>query len=290
MKRRITFLPKKEIAQIKHGVQEDKVFFRNMARQVSQPTNIPNLAKSIFDVLNQDLIKKAIEPHIPKRGVDYFTDEEKADFLSLIQTYAEEYLESLPKAENGEDGKDGRPGRDGIEGPRGFQGLPGADGRLILAEEIRDKLHSLIDTERLNGEFIQGILTQKEFEEFKAQYSSEGEATKKKINTLDQRWHGGGISKVSTDSTLKGNGTPSSPLSVVSGGSSSGFQLPLSGAVNGSNQTYTWTTAPNAIVVDGVPYIATSQDGTVNWTISGISGLTTTLVNIAPNGSIFSPC
>ncbi len=35
------------------------------------------------------------------------------------------------------------------------------------------------------------------------------------LNMNDMRWHGGGLSKVSHDTTLTGEGTPSSPLSVV---------------------------------------------------------------------------
>jgi len=72
---------------------------------------------------------------------------------------------------------------------------------------------------------------------------------------------------------------------IASSGSSA-FQLPLSGAVNGTNQTFVWAKAPNVIVVDGVPYIATSQDGTQNW----LGSTTTVFQNIAPNSSIFSPC
>ena len=65
------------------------------------------------------------------------------------------------------------------------------------------------------------------------------------------------------------------------GGVGSGFQLPLTGSVDASNQTFTWTTAPNVLVVDGAPIQKTQQDGTVNW-----SGTTTTLLTTAPVYSI----
>jgi hypothetical protein len=63
----------------------------------------------------------------------------------------------------------------------------------------------------------------------------------------------------------------------------SNFQLPLTGVVNGSNQTYTWTTAPTAIVVDGTTLQKVEQSGTVNWT-----GTTTTVLTVPPVNSIIA--
>ncbi len=66
--------------------------------------------------------------------------------------------------------------------------------------------------------------------------------------------------------------------------SSSGYQNPTVGVVNGVNQVYTWATAPSVIVVDqGRPMQKVSSDGTVNWT-----GTTTTTLAIAPNFDIFA--
>jgi hypothetical protein len=72
------------------------------------------------------------------------------------------------------------------------------------------------------------------------------------------------------------------------GGSSkeggSGFQIPTSGPVDGSNKTFIWATAPNVIVVDqGRAMQQTSSDGTVNWT-----GTTTTVLTNAPNNDIYA--
>ena len=69
---------------------------------------------------------------------------------------------------------------------------------------------------------------------------------------------------------------------LQSGGSGSGYQLPT-GTVNGSNQTFTFATAPNAIVVDGATLQKTEQTGTVNWT-----GTTTVIMTIPPVNSIFA--
>ncbi len=61
----------------------------------------------------------------------------------------------------------------------------------------------------------------------------------------------------------------------------SGYQAPLSGGLTGTN---TWATAPNVIVVDGVPKQKLQTDGiTANWT-----GTTTTVLAIAPAFDIFA--
>lgn len=68
----------------------------------------------------------------------------------------------------------------------------------------------------------------------------------------------------------------------VSSGGGSTYQVPTSGSVNGTNTVFVWTTAPNVIVVDGVPKHKTQSDGTTNWT-----GTTTTTLSVAPNYDIF---
>lgn len=69
-----------------------------------------------------------------------------------------------------------------------------------------------------------------------------------------------------------------------SGGISSGYQAPTAGAVNGTNNVFTWATAPNVIVLDnGNAMNKVSSDGTVNWT-----GTMTTTLNQAPNFNIYA--
>ena len=88
------------------------------------------------------------------------------------------------------------------------------------------------------------------------------------------------VTGVTTNQSIKWNGT----RWVAYTPSTGGFQIPVSGAVNGTNQTYVWTTAPNVISVDnGRIMQKVSSDGTVNWT-----GTTTTVLTIAPNWDIFA--
>ncbi len=66
--------------------------------------------------------------------------------------------------------------------------------------------------------------------------------------------------------------------------SGSGFQQPLSGAVNGTNAVFVWATAPNALIVDESRSIQkVSSDTTPNWT-----GTTTTTLTIPPNFDIYA--
>lgn len=64
---------------------------------------------------------------------------------------------------------------------------------------------------------------------------------------------------------------------------SSSYQAPLTGSLN--QATFTWTTAPKVIVVDGVPKQKTQTDGTVNWT-----GTTTTVLSVWPTFDIYAIC
>lgn len=87
----------------------------------------------------------------------------------------------------------------------------------------------------------------------------------------------GSITAVNNDGQKRVDITFSSP-----GGS--GYQLPLTGVIDGINATYTWTTAPQSIVVDDGRIInKVSADGTQNWT-----GTTTTIMQVPPNRNIYA--
>jgi len=87
-----------------------------------------------------------------------------------------------------------------------------------------------------------------------------------------------------TNATITSAGVSKRRVNITTSGGS-GFQRPLTGSVNGTNKTFTWTTAPNVIVTDeGRIFQKLQSDGiTVNWT-----GTTTTVLTIAPNFDIFS--
>lgn len=57
----------------------------------------------------------------------------------------------------------------------------------------------------------------------------------------------------------------------------------FTGSVNGINNVFVFTTAPNALSIDNVPRQRVSSDTTVNWTIVG----TTVTLTVAPNFDLF---
>lgn len=97
------------------------------------------------------------------------------------------------------------------------------------------------------------------------------------LNMNDMRWHGGGLSVVSHDATLTGDGTPSSPLVVVGGGGVTPTS-PTSGTVNGTTVDFVFTTKPALIISDG----ATLREN-FGWTWSG----STATLSVAPEFDLF---
>ncbi len=108
----------------------------------------------------------------------------------------------------------------------GKDGVNGRDGSPDSPAQIADKLNTLDGA--IEAKVIKGL----------PDYSADIQKVNKRIDTSDLRWHGGGLSTVSHDSTLTGSGTPSSPLSVVSVGPTTYSETPV-GLINSSNTVYT---------------------------------------------------
>lgn len=139
------------------------------------------------------------------------------------------------------------------------------------AEEIVLKLESLQKENRLNASAIRNLpQIIKETRPFiggrvGVQVRSNGTKVGTKANELNFTT-GFTITNVSGVPTIVGTG--------------SGYQVPLTGGLTGTN---TWTTAPSVIVVDGVPMQKTRTDLTPNWT-----GTTTTVLTVIPSYDIFA--
>ena len=88
-------------------------------------------------------------------------------------------------------GPKGPKGEKGDIGPKGDKGNPGEDAKV---EDVLKALKDPKSKYRLEPKDIKGM----------------------PINMNDMRWHGGGLSKVSHDATLTGDGTPSNPLAALS--------------------------------------------------------------------------
>lgn len=197
----------------------------------------------------------------------------KDELISLIKPL----IPSPLKGEKGDKGESvmGPRGRDGKDGRDGEDGQPGQMPTIDYTS-IVEVLHG-----PLKASLLKEIPKMEDIRAYLTSSKSKGRLKGKELDMTDLRWHGGGISSVVHDTTLTGNGTTSSPLSVV-GGVSSGFQIPT-GAVNGVNLIYVYAVAPNAIVVDGATLQKTDQSGNHNW-----SGTTTITLLIAPTISTFA--
>ena len=68
---------------------------------------------------------------------------------------------------------------------------------------------------------------------------------------------------------------------VITGGGGTSV-LTATGTVDGSNNVFTFASAPVIIIVDGVPRQKTQSDSTANWT-----GTTTVTLLVAPNSDIY---
>lgn len=101
------------------------------------------------------------------------------------------------------------------------------------------------------------------------------EYSRRVIATSTTLWHLSDVnlSGLATNQSIKWDGTQWIPY-TPSGSGGSGYQAPLSGGLTGTN---TWTTAPNVLVIDNVPYQKTQTDGTQIW-----SGTTTTVITNGP--------
>jgi hypothetical protein len=206
---------------------------------------------------------------------------------------------------DGKDGKDGARGQKGEKGDKGERGFtgekgePGKDGKdgknakelkefVLTASDVVEKINkgkSKIAKSRIEGlEDIDNrtASTEKRFQN----WISLGGARSTRISS------NGVLIATGAETINFVNGTVAVPAGnngttinyTAPSGGGSGYQAPLTGGLTGTN---TWTTAPNVIVVDGIPKQQTSTDGTVNWSVSG-SGPYTTILSVTPNNDVFA--
>lgn len=216
---------------------------------------------------------------IPRKGVDYFTDAEVGKIINYILTHAtpvkgKHYFDGIKGDSYVLTSKDKAEIAGKIE-------VPIVERIIEKTEVIKEVMPKSFDVS-----IVKGAVSKKELEIEKKTIIDGMTKVDGRIKLIDQRWHGAGLSQVSHDGTLTGTGAPSSPLSVVGSGGNSGYQTPVSGVIDGVNATFTWATAPKAIVVDQgrtMQKVNSAPDSNINWT-----GTTTTILQIPPNRDIFA--
>lgn len=130
------------------------------------------------------------------------------------------------KGDQGGEGKQGIKGNDGLDGKDGLNGengLPGADGSPDTPKEIKDKLETLKKDKRLDVSAIKGIEKLHE------------DTLNRAVSILDQRTKFLINKGVKHDSTLSGDGSDASPLTVIGGGGGGGTWGSITGTL--SDQT-----------------------------------------------------
>ena len=209
------------------------------------------LSQTIDDIVEQAVVKAST--HIKGQKGDKGDKGERG-----------ERGERGPKGDRGERGAPGFQGPQGKKGDKGDKGQDGKDGKSVELKQVLDVFRPHID--RGGGNMNRNI------------WVNGNQSVLSRYTDINLKPGSNVTIAYSTnDSTRTTDITFSS-----SGGGGSGYQT-ATGTVDGSNTVFSFSTAPNVIVVDQSRIMQqTSSDGTVNWT-----GTTTVTLAIAPNFDIY---
>lgn len=212
----------------------------------------------------------AIEPIIGEAG---------ADGETIVGPQGEQGIQG-EAGPQGEKGERGERGLQGDRGEKGDQGIAGKDGEK--GKDGKNGTDATVDIPAFADKMAEYMLKEKKLTTKHIGDFTDGlEQTLRPIRSLVTGFRGGG------DTVGAGSGitiTNTNGVRVISASGGAGFQVPT-GTVNGVNQTFVFTTAPNVIVVDqGRAMQRVSSDGTVNWTLAG----TTATLSVAPTFDIYA--
>lgn len=183
----------------------------------------------------------------PQKYVDYFTELEVEQLATFLKETVKDEVRPIKGVDyfDGVNGKDGKDGKDGKNGRDGRDGRDGKDAAVLDTEGlVAEVIRRIPVTEMPTLDEIVREIKKKKLIELR-------DIKNMPLNMNDMRWHGGGLSTVSHDDTLTGNGTPSSPLGVVGGGVT--VETPV-GTVNAVNTIFTVTAEPKWVVSDSATY------------------------------------
>ncbi len=275
-----------------------KETFPELAHQFSQEDTNDLLSKvfSSVSMLKGDKGDKGEPGYTPVLGKDYMTRKDIANILYHVtpvkgkQYFTDEEAKSFLQSATPVKGKDYFDGKEGKRGEIGKSGRDGKDGSPDEPMTIVKKLASLKGENRLNISAIHGAVKEEEFTTITKKLQDGMILQDGRIKLIDQRWggHGGGLSKVIHDDTLTGDGTGSSPLSVVGGGGGGTWQAPQtpSGLIDGINTVYALTYTP--LIYSGIITIRGKvYDELIDWTISGSTITFTSPLPARLSGSTF---
>lgn len=234
-------------------------FFPEIADKLAQQDFNDSLHTTVKQVKSQEnKLQQSVEEVLTKAKNRKLNIEINGTKISSLKGEKGDKGDRGEKGDKGDSitGPQGKQGIQGVKGERGemgIQGLPGKNGK-----------------DGKSGKDAKQVPLQDILKEFSKILPPEK-------GKIDQRWHGGGLSRVSTDTTLTGLGTLSSPLSVVGGGFT-GSQEKSTTVPNNVLQTFAFTHTPKIIFWNGM-----FQTLTDDYTVSG-SSITFTGSNIPVTG------
>lgn len=145
----------------------------------------------------------------------------------------------------------------------------GKDITQVKPELLAESLNSLKNV--INVEVIKGAVSRKDLDNQDKKVLEGMARVDGRIKLIDQRWgaHGGGLSKVSHDATLTGNGTPIDPLSVVGGGA-----IPTFLTVRAATTAVNAYLNPYPVYDNGVAGVGATLTGSPDGALDPIDGIT----------------
>ncbi len=209
----------------------------------------------------------------------------REEFVKAFKTVTQKVDERLSKIHDGIDGKDGKDGadgkdgKDGAPGPKGDKGdrgemgptgiaifgrkgdpgKDGKDGSPDTAEQVRDKLETLKDDDRLDKSAVKGIeQIEERVNQIEIRPARVGGAKgiglyvdgAKKLLTAQQinLVAGSGI----TLSYAHANGR--NDITITATGTASLTPIAVTGDIDDSNTSFTAASAPSIVIVNGAAY------------------------------------
>lgn len=289
-----------EVASTKQTMAEFVKAFELAVEYVGQMKAENAEERAAIDTLIANALSKALE----------------APTTRLLASNAQEWAkiqQKVSQLRNGHDGRDGSNGingRDGVDGKNGIDGRDGKDGvdgkdavyEELQPDQVVDKVNSsnkIIQQDRIEGlTEIKNMaiansmpVTTSFFNGLRAKNLTITGATARQSGdtvTLTVSGSGGGqVNSVVAGTGISVDSTdPANPIVSVTGGASFAVLLPTAGAVNGTNKVFTFSTAPQVVVVDNGSTMNKTNitpDLTQNWT-----GTTTITLQVAPTSNIFA--
>ncbi len=184
------------------------ILYPELAPQLLQESNSDVLSK-IFGSLQMLKGEPGDKGYTPVKGKDYYTESEIDDFIKKV---------TPQKGVHYFDGERGDRGKDYVLTSKDKNDIA-SQIEVPVIEKIIEKTEIIkeIIPKEIDVSVIKGAVSKKEFEIEKKTILDGMILVDGRIKAIDQRWRGGGLSKVSHDTTLTGDGTPSNPLGVIGG-------------------------------------------------------------------------